>query len=138
MSSRTRLYVGKVSNRTREGDLRDLFSKYGHIRHVDVKYGFAFVVCRCLSLSTASLTTCTALLVVLLLLLLISALVGGDGDNVQEFESARDADEAVRRLDDYELDGSRLIVEFSRGSRGERRRDRRSYGMNDCTTRCIT
>jgi RNA recognition motif-containing protein len=135
MSSRTRLYVGKVSNRTREGDLRDLFSKYGHIRHVDVKYGFAFVVCRCLSLSTQPLSQ---LVPHCLLLLLISALVGGDGDNVQEFESARDADEAVRRLDDYELDGSRLIVEFSRGSRGERRRDRRSYGMNDCTTRCIT
>ena len=43
--SRTRIYVGKVSNRSREGDLRDLFGKYGPIRHVDVKYGFAFVVC---------------------------------------------------------------------------------------------
>jgi len=50
-SSRTRVYVGKISTRTREADIHDLFSKYGHVRHVDVKYGFAFVVCCAISIS---------------------------------------------------------------------------------------
>ncbi|KAJ7284317.1 hypothetical protein O6H91_13G026000 [Diphasiastrum complanatum] len=39
----TRLYVGRLSTRTRSRDLEDLFSKYGRIREVDVKHDFAFV-----------------------------------------------------------------------------------------------
>jgi len=33
-----------------------------------------------------------------------------------EYEDYRDADDAVHYLNGYELDGSRLVVEFSRGS----------------------
>jgi RNA recognition motif-containing protein len=43
MSSRRRLYVGKLSYRTRERDIEDLFSKYGKISACDLKQGFAFV-----------------------------------------------------------------------------------------------
>ncbi|KAJ7528519.1 hypothetical protein O6H91_15G006700 [Diphasiastrum complanatum] len=39
----TRLYVGRISKRTRSRDLEHLFSKYGRIREVDVKHDFAFV-----------------------------------------------------------------------------------------------
>ncbi|KAH9553308.1 hypothetical protein CY35_08G001200 [Sphagnum magellanicum] len=39
----TRLYVGRLSTRTRSRDLEDLFAKYGRIRDVDVKHDFAFV-----------------------------------------------------------------------------------------------
>lgn len=42
-SSRRRLYVGKLSYRTRERDLEDLFSKYGKIINCDLKHGYAFV-----------------------------------------------------------------------------------------------
>ncbi|CAN0278379.1 unnamed protein product, partial [Discosporangium mesarthrocarpum] len=40
------------------------------------------------------------------------------------FEDSRDAEEAVRARDGYEMDGSRLRVEISRG-----RRDRGDFGM---------
>lgn len=40
----SRLYVGRLASRTRERDLEDAFGKYGKIRAVDLKYGFAFVV----------------------------------------------------------------------------------------------
>lgn len=43
MSSRRRLYVGRLSYRTRERDLEDLFSKYGKIINCDLKHGYAFV-----------------------------------------------------------------------------------------------
>uniref|UniRef100_A0A7I4APK4 Uncharacterized protein n=1 Tax=Physcomitrium patens TaxID=3218 RepID=A0A7I4APK4_PHYPA len=39
----TRLYVGRLSTRTRSRDLEDLFAKYGRVRDVDVKHDFAFV-----------------------------------------------------------------------------------------------
>ncbi|XP_020108460.1 serine/arginine-rich splicing factor RS2Z32 isoform X2 [Ananas comosus] len=39
----TRLYVGRLSSRTRSRDLEDLFSKYGRVRYVDMKHDFAFV-----------------------------------------------------------------------------------------------
>ena len=39
----TRLYVGHLSSRTRSRDLEDLFSRYGRVRHVDMKREFAFV-----------------------------------------------------------------------------------------------
>eukprot|EP00026_Physarum_polycephalum_P015534 Phypoly_transcript_16240.p1 GENE.Phypoly_transcript_16240~~Phypoly_transcript_16240.p1 ORF type:complete len:131 (+),score=14.48 Phypoly_transcript_16240:37-393(+) len=41
--SRRRLYVGKLSYRTRERDLEDLFSKYGKIINCELKHGYAFV-----------------------------------------------------------------------------------------------
>uniref|UniRef100_A0A0A9D659 Arginine/serine-rich splicing factor n=1 Tax=Arundo donax TaxID=35708 RepID=A0A0A9D659_ARUDO len=39
----TKLYVGQISSRTRIHDLEDLFSKYGRVRHVDLKRDFGFV-----------------------------------------------------------------------------------------------
>ncbi|CAO2185733.1 unnamed protein product [Urochloa humidicola] len=39
----TRLYVGRLSSRTRTEDLEDIFSRYGRVRHVDMKHEFAFV-----------------------------------------------------------------------------------------------
>ncbi|OIV90466.1 hypothetical protein TanjilG_18650 [Lupinus angustifolius] len=39
----TRLYVGKLSSRTRARDLERAFSRYGRIRDVDMKHDFAFV-----------------------------------------------------------------------------------------------
>ncbi|XP_047048600.1 serine/arginine-rich splicing factor RS2Z32-like isoform X2 [Lolium rigidum] len=42
-SGSTRLYVGRLSSRTRTRDLEDLFARYGRVRHVDMKHEFAFV-----------------------------------------------------------------------------------------------
>ncbi|KAM6593445.1 hypothetical protein CsatA_001148 [Cannabis sativa] len=39
----TRLYVGRLSSRTRSRDLDRLFSRYGRVRDVDMKRDFAFV-----------------------------------------------------------------------------------------------
>eukprot|EP00462_Mataza_sp_D1_P002235 CAMPEP_0175100704 /NCGR_PEP_ID=MMETSP0086_2-20121207/7289_1 /TAXON_ID=136419 /ORGANISM="Unknown Unknown, Strain D1" /LENGTH=219 /DNA_ID=CAMNT_0016374953 /DNA_START=32 /DNA_END=693 /DNA_ORIENTATION=+ len=41
--SPSRIYVGKLDRDVRERDLEDLFRKYGHIRNIDMKNGFAFV-----------------------------------------------------------------------------------------------
>jgi len=43
MSLRNRVYVGNLSSRTRERDLEYEFERYGDIRSVSVKNGFAFV-----------------------------------------------------------------------------------------------
>ena len=40
-----RIYVGKISSRTRESDIKDRFSDFGEISSCEVKRGFAFVVC---------------------------------------------------------------------------------------------
>ncbi|XP_020273129.1 serine/arginine-rich splicing factor RS2Z32 isoform X1 [Asparagus officinalis] len=39
----TRLYVGRLSSRTRSRDLERLFSRYGRVRDVDMKHDFAFI-----------------------------------------------------------------------------------------------
>ncbi|KAK9913355.1 hypothetical protein M0R45_037173 [Rubus argutus] len=39
----TRLYVGRLSSRTRSRELEDVFSRYGRVRDVDMKRDFAFV-----------------------------------------------------------------------------------------------
>ncbi|EOA25961.1 hypothetical protein CARUB_v10019350mg [Capsella rubella] len=39
----TRLYVGRLSSRTRTRDLERLFSRYGRVRDVDMKRDYAFV-----------------------------------------------------------------------------------------------
>jgi len=85
------VYVGKLSDKTRERDLEDLFSKHGKIVNVSLKLGYGFV----------------------------------------EFEDSRDADEAVKQLDNYDLDGSRIIVEHSRGPRERRDRDRGDRDRGD-------
>jgi len=41
--SRSRLYVGNVSSRVRTDDLEDEFRRYGRVRHVSVRNGYAFV-----------------------------------------------------------------------------------------------
>eukprot|EP00494_Astrolonche_serrata_P005043 UN05059 len=38
-----RLYVGRLSSRTRSRDLEYLFSKYGRIREVELKRDYAFI-----------------------------------------------------------------------------------------------
>ena len=38
-----RLYAGGISHRARERDVEKLFSKFGRIRDVSLKNGFAFV-----------------------------------------------------------------------------------------------
>lgn len=38
-SSSSRIYVGNLPENIREGELRDLFSKYGRIRNIDIKVG---------------------------------------------------------------------------------------------------
>jgi len=43
MSRNRRIYIGKLSQRTRERDIEDTFSKYGKINAVDLKRGYAFV-----------------------------------------------------------------------------------------------
>lgn len=43
MSTKTRIYVGNLSSRTREKDLDDAFYKFGKILRVDMKNGFAFI-----------------------------------------------------------------------------------------------
>ncbi|XP_062180222.1 serine/arginine-rich splicing factor RS2Z33-like isoform X2 [Phragmites australis] len=39
----TRLYVGRLSSRTRTRDLEHLFSRYGRIREVELKRDYAFI-----------------------------------------------------------------------------------------------
>jgi len=39
----SKLYVGRISERTRERDLEDLFSKFGKITCIELKLGYAFV-----------------------------------------------------------------------------------------------
>jgi RNA recognition motif-containing protein len=40
----TKVYIGRLSSRTRERDIDDAFSKYGKITKQEFKAGFAFVV----------------------------------------------------------------------------------------------
>lgn len=65
MTSTPRLYVGRLATTTRDRDLADKFSKYGRIREIEMKIGFAYV----------------------------------------EFEHVRDAEDAMRALDEKEVDG---------------------------------
>jgi len=86
--SKSTIYVGRISERTRDRELEDLFSKYGKVNAVSLKYGYGFV----------------------------------------EMDDSRDADDAVKALDGYDLDDSRLIVEHSRGGGARRDDDRGSRG----------
>jgi arginine/serine-rich splicing factor 7 len=44
MSSRHRIYVGRLSRRTRARDLEAAFERYGRIRDVEIKHDYAFIV----------------------------------------------------------------------------------------------
>jgi arginine/serine-rich splicing factor 7 len=41
--SNARIYVGRLSRRTRAQDLRDAFGKFGNIKNVDLKSDYAFI-----------------------------------------------------------------------------------------------
>jgi len=43
MSSPGRIYIGQLSNHTRERDIEDAFGRYGRISRVDLKNGYGFV-----------------------------------------------------------------------------------------------
>uniref|UniRef100_A0A158PAD3 Splicing factor, arginine/serine-rich 1 n=1 Tax=Angiostrongylus cantonensis TaxID=6313 RepID=A0A158PAD3_ANGCA len=96
----TRIYVGNLPPDCREKDIEDVFAKYGKIRSIDIKGGrgplYAFVEfedSRYVVNSSESLSFMNGL-------------------NV----AFSDASDAVRSRDGYDLDGSRLRVEFTRGS----------------------
>ena len=44
MPNRCRIYVGRLSRKTRVRDLEDLFDRYGRIRDVEMKHDYAFIV----------------------------------------------------------------------------------------------
>eukprot|EP00013_Stygamoeba_regulata_P012990 CAMPEP_0177681282 /NCGR_PEP_ID=MMETSP0447-20121125/30628_1 /TAXON_ID=0 /ORGANISM="Stygamoeba regulata, Strain BSH-02190019" /LENGTH=223 /DNA_ID=CAMNT_0019190679 /DNA_START=48 /DNA_END=716 /DNA_ORIENTATION=- len=73
-----RVYVGKLSHRTRERDLEDVFGKFGRIHSIDLKDGYGFV----------------------------------------EFEDATSAADAIKDLDNTDLDGSVIRVEPSHRGEG--------------------
>jgi len=77
------IYVGRISDRTKERDLEDIFAKYGKVNSVSLKVGYGFV----------------------------------------EMDDSRDAEDAVKALDGYDLDGAKIVVEHSRGRRDDRRED---------------
>lgn len=78
----SRLYIGRLASRTRERDLEDAFGKYGKIRAIDLKYGFAFVV------REYEWQDCSFLLTF-----------------EKEYSDSRDAEDAIRGLDGREFDG---------------------------------
>jgi arginine/serine-rich splicing factor 7 len=39
-----KIYIGRLSSKTRERDLEEQFGKYGKIAKLEFKFGFAFVV----------------------------------------------------------------------------------------------
>ena len=44
MTSKTRLYVGKLHEQTRERDLEKFVRDYGKVREISIKRGYGFVV----------------------------------------------------------------------------------------------
>ncbi|KAH9623838.1 hypothetical protein KSS87_018695 [Heliosperma pusillum] len=88
-SSGTRLYVGHLSSRTRTHDLEDLFSRYGRF---------------------------LGLLPSLEVYGEMVALDAFGGHSCNDFSDPRDAEDARYSLNGRDVDGSRIIVEFSRGT----------------------
>ena len=43
-NSNNKVFVGKLSRRTRSSDLEDEFSKFGKIKDVDLRGSYAFIV----------------------------------------------------------------------------------------------
>lgn len=88
MSARDRnpqIYIAKLSSSVRRDDLEDRFIKYGDIRRVQLKNGYAFI----------------------------------------EYYDCRDAEYAVERMDGRTFDGTRIVVQPSRGKRSSREREDR-------------
>ncbi|KAL2716085.1 serine-arginine protein 55 isoform X1 [Vespula squamosa] len=119
----TRVFVGGLTYRVRERDLEKFFRKYGRIKEVAMKNGFAFVVSLMSMVGTR-------------------VYVGGlpygtrerdlerffrgygrfrdvlikNGYGFVEFDDYRDADDAVYELNGKELLGERITVERARGT----------------------
>ena len=90
-SSNNKVFVGKLSRRTRSSDLEDEFSKFGKIKDVDLRGSYAFIVN--FKLKKFLLT-----------------------NFLQEFEDSKEADEAIHEMDGRNLDSSRIIVQYAGNS----------------------
>ncbi|XP_015127389.2 serine-arginine protein 55 isoform X2 [Diachasma alloeum] len=127
----TRVFVGGLTYRVRERDLEKFFRKYGRIKEVAMKNGFAFVV-SLMSFNCFSFYSMVGTRVY----------VGGlpygtrerdlerffrgygrfrdvlikNGYGFVEFDDYRDADDAVYELNGKELLGERITVERARGT----------------------
>lgn len=44
MPNKCRVYIGRLSRRTRARDLEKDFSRYGRIRDLEIKHDYAFIV----------------------------------------------------------------------------------------------
>ncbi|XP_018374959.1 PREDICTED: LOW QUALITY PROTEIN: serine-arginine protein 55-like [Trachymyrmex cornetzi] len=114
----TRVFVGGLTYRVRERDLEKFFRKYGRIKEVAMKNGFAFVygrdksLCGGLPYGTRERD--------------LERFFRGygrfrdvlikNGYGFVEFDDYRDADDAVYELNGKELLGERITVERARGT----------------------
>ncbi|KOX79868.1 Serine-arginine protein 55 [Melipona quadrifasciata] len=114
----TRVFVGGLTYRVRERDLEKFFRKYGRIREVAMKNGFAFVYGRDKGLCQRFFRGYGRFRDVLI----------KNGYGFVEFDDYRDADDAVYELNGKELLGERVAVEIARGVSG--RRGDRGYGRS--------
>ena len=46
MPNKCRIYIGRLSRRSRARDLEKEFSRYGRIRDLEIKHDYAFIVGR--------------------------------------------------------------------------------------------
>lgn len=92
--SSSRVFIGHLSTHARERDVEKFFKGYGHIREINLKNGFGFVV----SVASPFGTFRFGLLLSLREIML--------SRSCQEFDDHRDADDAV-----YELNGKELCSE---------------------------
>lgn len=67
------IFIAKLSSYVREKDLEYEFRRYGTIKNVELKRGFAFI----------------------------------------EYESHKDAEEAIRDMDGRKFEGNRIVVQLS-------------------------
>jgi arginine/serine-rich splicing factor 4/5/6 len=67
------IFIAKLSTNVREKDLEYEFRRYGTIKNVELKRGYAFI----------------------------------------EYENYRDAEEAIRDMDNRRFEGNRLVVQHS-------------------------
>ncbi|KAK0088894.1 hypothetical protein PV325_010345 [Microctonus aethiopoides] len=98
----TRVFVGGLTYRVRERDLEKFFRKYGRIKEVAMKNGFAFVE-RDLERFFRGYGRFRDVLI-------------KNGYGFVEFDDYRDADDAVYELNGKELLGERITVERARGT----------------------
>ena len=107
----TRVFIGRLSHRASERDVEDFFRGYGRIRDIVLKNGFGFVV----SFFSSVVWHIKSAVICFIF-------------QFQEFESTRDADDAIYDLNGKELGGERVTLEFSKRSRDNDRYDDRRGG----------